>query len=117
VTAIKLTSVPPIELRTYETRGWTFFESTVIDGKAASARMGALGHLNYLCLGDDFEPSSEQAEGKKFLQKFCLQKRGPPRTPAKFMQDPGPQRSLNKNAHPDPIFPKQLSTVGVLVAR
>ena len=37
VTAIKLTGTPPEEDRKYDLRGWTLFESRVIDGKGTGA--------------------------------------------------------------------------------
>ena len=43
ITAIKLTGTPEDELRTYELRGWTLFESRVIDGKGAGTIPNEMG--------------------------------------------------------------------------
>ena len=42
-TAIKLIGTPEDELRTYDLRGWTLFESRVIDGKGAGTIPKAMG--------------------------------------------------------------------------
>mmetsp|Transcript_3769 Transcript_3769/g.7517 ORF Transcript_3769/g.7517 Transcript_3769/m.7517 type:complete len:193 (+) Transcript_3769:422-1000(+) len=78
VTAIKLTSVHPAELRGYADRGWTFFESIIIDSKA--------GMYNVFCWNDDTpDDALEGSEGWAFLQELIPK---PPRllplTPADF---------------------------------
>jgi len=81
ITAIKLTSVPPTELRGYGDRGWTFFESIIVDSKA--------GMYNVLCWSndtpDDALEGSEGSEGWAFLERLTPK---PPRllplTPADF---------------------------------
>jgi hypothetical protein len=44
-TAIKLIGTPEDELRTYDLRGWTLFESRVIDGKGTGTIPKAMGWL------------------------------------------------------------------------
>jgi hypothetical protein len=54
VTAIKLTGTPAAELRTYILRGWTLFESDVIDGKGVGTIPASRG---WNCRVEDFAPS------------------------------------------------------------
>ncbi len=44
VTAIKLIAVPSTENRKYDDRGWTLFESIIIDGKAPSTKIREFLH-------------------------------------------------------------------------
>jgi hypothetical protein len=51
ITAVKLTAVPAEVSRAYDDRGWTLFESIIIDGKAASQRLQL---FNWLTVDEKF---------------------------------------------------------------
>jgi len=83
VTAIKLVAVPDTEPRKYDDRGWTFFESCIVDCKEKSDK-DIMGELNVLTFDDSFDPVGETETGKGFVKKFAMSKRQPPRTPEDF---------------------------------
>jgi len=83
VGAIKMMAVPAEEPRKYDDRGWTFFESCVIDGKEASDKDG-FGRLNIITVDDDFDPDGEMSRGFSFIEQFAFRKRMPIRTPEDF---------------------------------
>ena len=66
--AIKLTAVPSSEKRRYEDRGWTLFESILIDGKSPAEEIGGYvehtnsAKFNVITLGDDFQPGTETSQ-------------------------------------------------------
>merc|ERR1712232_1222367 len=95
VTAWKLTAVPKEEPRKYEDRGWTEFESIIIDSKG--------GFFNKFTIGEDFDPAADplsvpqpgeselrsqedvpQLRHYKLWKGFAQARLRPPLTPAQF---------------------------------
>ena len=76
----------------YDDRGWTLFESILIDGKAPSPKINEKdrdfnwGELNVVSFGDDFDPEAEDTHGWEFLQKFAKGERRPPCSPERFVR-------------------------------
>merc|ERR1712232_1317018 len=77
-----MTHVPEKEPRRYDDRGWTFFESCVLDGKGPST----IQAFNVITLDDDFDPDAEKETDVEFIHKFSHNKRMPIRTPEDFEQ-------------------------------
>jgi len=72
ITAIKLTSVPLSEKRTYDDRGWTLFESILIDGKAPSPNLlvgSPFGGANVLTL--NFDPEADANDGSVIVAAYA----------------------------------------------
>lgn len=94
ITSIKLEAVPPTEARKYDDRGWTLFESTIIDAAEPSEMiffhhpdcLAVWGQLNNLSFGDEFHPDTEAAHDIEFVHKFCARVRRPPLTPQRFKE-------------------------------
>ena len=84
VTAVKLISVPLAVLRKYDDRGWTLYESILIDGKESSAIIGTWGEHNVLTLADDFDPEDGSKSGRDFIKAAAKSRRQAPCTPEKF---------------------------------
>lgn len=88
VTAIKLVAVPKDVMRNYDDRGWTLFETVLIDGKNPSPKImycgASLGESNVLTIGDDLDPEREKKTGFDFVCKFTKARFRPPRTPQQF---------------------------------
>ena len=88
ISAVKLSAVPVHVSRKYDDRGWTLFESILIDGKAPSPKIfkgeDSYGDLNVLTCGDNFDHEAEPAQGFEFLKKFGLGERRPPCVPERF---------------------------------
>lgn len=90
VLAIKLMSVPPSVKRTYDDRGWTLFESLLINGKGSAETMHAIGGQgmdNILTFDDSFDPEVEPCHGYEFVVKFAHAQRLPPCTPERFQEE------------------------------
>lgn len=87
-TAIKLKCVPPAEQRRYDDRGWTLFESVVIDSKA--------GMQNVFCNeADDTEFTFQEGQGWEFLKQFIpVRRRCLPLVPADFVEQLEDRRRL-----------------------
>lgn len=98
VTAIKLMETPEAEKRGYDDRGWTLFESKLIDGKAsgviADNHMNAVstsitmlvnGHLNVLALDKEIDTKLSVDDFIKSGLRTGL--RSPPTTPARFEEE------------------------------
>jgi hypothetical protein len=94
VMAIKMMAVPDHVLRKYDDRGWTLFESNIINGKEpadddSQTGMLKLSTLNIITFDNkDYNPLTEKATGLKFIAKFadtchC----DPPLTPARFAEE------------------------------
>ena len=94
VTAVKLIAVPSTVTRKYEDRGWTLFESILIDGKEPSQNMGLYGERNVMTLADDFDFDAA-ITGKEFVSKCATAQRQPPSTPERFAQQ---MQSRGENA-------------------
>ena len=77
-------AVPPSVLRTYDDRGWTLYESILIDGKESSAIIGLWGEHNVLTLTDDFNPDDGSKQPKEFVKAAAESQRHAPCTPEKF---------------------------------
>ena len=71
--------------RKYEDRGWTLFESILIDGKESSTIIGEYGEHNVMTLADDFDLAAP-ITGKEFVSKCATAQRLPPCTPQRFAQ-------------------------------
>jgi len=80
-TAVKLESVPSGEPRSYDARGWTFFESVIIDSKAGQGNV-----IRWVADAQDHE--HQVAEGWTFLQPLFRNHVGPwrhlPLSPSAF---------------------------------
>ena len=85
VTSVKLIAVPSMVTRKYEDRGWTLFESILIDGKEPSAIIGGYGEHNVMTLADDFDLDAPHT-GEEFVSKCATAQRQPPCTPQRFAQ-------------------------------
>ena len=75
---MKLTAVPTQEKRKYHDRGWTLFESTLIDAKAPSPTISDVTIAqknNQITLDDAFDPAKEREKGGAFFAKFAKTKR------------------------------------------
>jgi hypothetical protein len=87
VTAVKLTSTPGCPDRSFDDRGWTLFESIVIDGKGPSSERHVFGERNVLTFSEFFNPETEETEGEAFVAKFSGNERRPPLTPERFQEE------------------------------
>jgi len=95
ITAIKLRAVPAEECRKYDDRGWTLFESIIIDSKGNAPTGCNYGHMNYLAIDDSFNPDAgAQNIGVKqvfsaltFMQGLVTSSRTPPQTPEAFGEE------------------------------
>jgi len=85
VTVVKLMATPVAEIRKYEDRGWTFFESAIVDGKGGSKKYGGLPSV--LTFDDTFDAECESKTGTDFLRQFSCFRRSPPLTPERFEQE------------------------------
>jgi hypothetical protein len=85
ITAVKLIDVPEEVVRKYDDRGWTLFESVVIDGKAGSEMIycGCEPQYNVLTV-TNLDLDNELASGFHFVKKFAMGERRPPCTPDRF---------------------------------
>mmetsp|Transcript_16792 Transcript_16792/g.52673 ORF Transcript_16792/g.52673 Transcript_16792/m.52673 type:complete len:408 (-) Transcript_16792:590-1813(-) len=77
VTSAKLVSVPSTEQRTYDDRGWTKFESDVIDSKPPAAQ-DVTGEFNVLTIS---------SPGCSDLWQLAKNQRRPPVTPTRFRSE------------------------------
>jgi len=105
-TAIKLMAVPVIVPRKYDDRGWTLFESIIIDGKASSPTLSQgkpplKGSYNFLVFDEKFDPDNETKQDTVFVHKFAIGHRAPPCTPQRFDQQmqKRKERAKSKNVH------------------
>jgi len=92
VMAIKMMAVPDDVLRTYDDRGWTLFESNIINGKEPAeeelTKMGNLSTLNTISFDKTFDPKGEPSTGLKFVTKFATNEHiDPPLTPDRFLEE------------------------------
>ena len=92
VMALKMMAVPDSVPRKYDDRGWTLFESILIDGKSASSKLIATNcygaaKMNLATFGLDFDYEHEVAIGLGFFEKFSKAQRRPPCTPARFVSE------------------------------
>jgi len=70
VTALKLTLTPATENRKYDDRGWTLFESTVINGKGkGQIAEGRKANCNVICVEEEFDE-------RRFDMTWCNQQVG-----------------------------------------
>merc|ERR1712232_969782 len=83
----KLRGVPQAELRKFDDRGWTLFESIIIDSKHHAPKGGdKFGHLNYLVIDDGFDPD-ESVRTNIFMEKLAMVSRSQPLTPEAFLEE------------------------------
>lgn len=89
VLAVKLTAVPEKSKRIFAERGWTLFESLLMDWKLPSTKIdgGKRGKLNCLATKPDFNPKFGN-KGNLFIENLAYQgtKRSPPMTPDRFKE-------------------------------
>lgn len=100
VTAVKLIAVPESEVRRYEDRGWTLFESVVIDAKEATGQKGMWG-FNRLTFDDNLDLNKfipgrnlSEKQATDFMRKFSRVKRRPPLVPERFAEEMETRRRI-----------------------
>lgn len=107
ITAVKLMAVPDVVQRKYEDRGWTLFESILIDGKAASVMLGetpnCAGHENVLVADKQYDPAKfpDGVRLKHLAESgncgFENRRRSPPMTPERFKLEMEKRKSRAKS--------------------